>query len=88
LVGPGDYVLVRKPGGGGQTVTVLLGILAVPAILVVALVVLRLRSGPGPDEDESAGDGNAPEPVGSPVSAGRAGGTDEGGTDDPTAGRR
>jgi hypothetical protein len=53
FVGPGDYVLVRKAGGGsGTTVTVLLGILAVPAILAVALVILRLRGGPPPDEDE------------------------------------
>jgi hypothetical protein len=54
FVGPGDYILVRKPGGSGSTLTVLAGILAIPAILVVALVILRLRSGPLPDDDKEA----------------------------------
>lgn len=52
FVGPGDYVLVRGPGGSGSTVTVLLGILAVPALLIIALVALRLRGGPPPDDEE------------------------------------
>lgn len=63
FVGPGDYILVRKPGGSGSTLTVLAGILAVPAILVVVLVILRLRSGPLPDvDDDDADDGDADEP--------------------------
>lgn len=52
FVGTGDYVLVRGPGGSGSTATVLLGILAVPVLLVIALIALRLRSGPPPDDDE------------------------------------
>lgn len=54
FVGLGDYVLVRGKQSGGGTVKVLLGILAVPALLVVVLVVLRLRSGPPEDEDADA----------------------------------
>ncbi len=79
FVGPGDYVLVRGKQGGGGTVKVLLGILAVPALLVVVLLVLRLRGGPSTDDDESddesdddddqsddsdGADGAGPEPVG------------------------
>ncbi|MDQ1634463.1 MAG: hypothetical protein QOJ32_1272, partial [Frankiaceae bacterium] len=65
FAGPGDYVLVRGKQSGGGTVKVLLGILAVPALLVVVLLVLRLRGGPPPDEDpdgpDEAGAGAAPD---------------------------
>jgi hypothetical protein len=54
FVGPGDYILVRKAGSSsGSTLTVLVGILAIPATLVVALVILRLRGGPHTDEEEN-----------------------------------
>jgi hypothetical protein len=56
FVGPGDYILVRKAGGSGSTLPVLLGILAIPAILIVALVLLRLRGGPPPDDEDPSED--------------------------------
>jgi hypothetical protein len=55
FAGPGDYVLVRGKQSGGGTVKVLLGILAVPALLVVVLVVLRIRNGPADDGDRDDG---------------------------------
>ncbi len=76
FVGTGQYVLVRGKGGAGGTVTLLLGILAIPAILVVALIVLRLRSGPPADDDEDAladEDGEADDGNGDPGAAGGAG---------------
>lgn len=72
FVGTGDYVLVRGPGGGGSTVTVLLGILAVPVLLVVALIALRLRSGPPPDDDEE-GEADQPGAAEDPLPPARSG---------------
>ena len=63
FAGPGDYALVRAPGGSGSTVKVLLGILAIPALLVIALVILRLRSGP-PSDDEDDDEPQDDEPGG------------------------
>jgi hypothetical protein len=88
FIGAGDYVLVRGPGGSGSTVTVLLGILAVPALLIVALIALRLRGGPASDEDdEDDGPGPDSDPGADP-DADRAAGrgrADDGASDDDPA---
>jgi hypothetical protein len=86
FIGAGDYVLVRGPGGSGSTVTVLLGILAVPALLIVALIALRLRSGPPADEDDE----DLENEDGDPVDADRpdGGAADAGDRDAADAGDR
>lgn len=85
FVGPGSYVLVRGPEGGtGQTTTILLGILAVPALLVVVLLVLRLRGGPPRDPDEEAPDALDGEDAADTIDGdgtARPGGGDPAGTD-------